>query len=225
MSALQGIPGHPRTQDLTGRKFGRLTVIEFAGKNANGRVKWLCACECGTVKEFLAMDLRKKGPGKGTKSCGCLASETARALLISHGQSHTPEYEIWHGMKQRCLNPNSESYPRYGALGVKVCQAWIDSFEAFIKDMGPRPSLLYSLDRFPNRDGDYCLENCRWATRSEQQRNRRDSQWITYQGETLHLTDWAVRLGIHKSTLATRLVQGWTVERAFTQLVRPVGQD
>src|SRR5882762_7196517 len=105
----------------------------------------------------------------------------------------TAEYRIWCAMRERCNSPNHIEYHRYGARGIHVCEHW-DSFEHFISDMGKRPSAQHSIDRRPNKEGNYEPSNCRWATSSEQQRNKSSSIMLTYFGETLHVLEWANRL-------------------------------
>ncbi len=123
------------------------------------------------------------------------------------------EYGIWRGMRQRCSDPNE---PRYGGRGIKVCERWENSFAAFYEDMGPRPSKDHSLDRYPNRNGDYEPDNCRWATPKEQQDNRDIVQFVEFRGETLSLTDWAKRNGMRPHTLYYRIKAGWSFERAIS---------
>jgi hypothetical protein len=110
-------------------------------------------------------------------------------------------------MIQRCMNPNASGYENYGGRGIKVCDRWLNSFEAFREDMADRPSEDHSLDRYPNNDGNYEPGNVRWATWDQQCRNKRTNRWITYEGKTLILEDWATQLGITPPTLARRLAK------------------
>lgn len=145
-----------------------------------------------------------------TMSCGCYKSEQA----ASHGMSDSSEYKIWDAMLQRCGNPKTQKYTAYGGRGITVCAEW-SSFEQFYKDMGPRPSKDHSIDRIDN-NGNYCKENCRWATRKEQQNNKRSNRMLTCKGETHTLTQWAAELGISLDGLRWRLKQGWSDEDAVT---------
>lgn len=170
----------PRAIDLHGQRFGRLVVIEHAGKDAHGNARWRCRCDCGTHKVCSAATLRQK---RGSRSCECLQREGSRARAIArnltHGASRKgatwPEYKAWADMKSRCLNPNDTAFKNYGARGIKVCDRWLgdDGFVNFIADMGRRPSPELSIDRYPDNDGNYEPDNCRWATWSQQMRNRR----------------------------------------------------
>lgn len=132
----------------------------------------------------------------------------------------SPEYRVWASMVQRCTNPARRGYDRYGGRGIRVCVAWVASFEAFLRDVGPRPSLKHTLDRIDN-DGHYEPGNVRWATSKEQRDNTSQTVWIMYRGETRTRADWARHLGISYWTLRQRLDKGWPPERAFT---RPIGR-
>lgn len=139
-------------------------------------------------------------------------SPEARAKFTS------PEYRAWTMMKTRCYNKNNPKYPTYGGRGIKVCDRWRSSFDAFLEDMGPRPG-GHSIDR-SNNDGDYTPENCRWATPTEQAVNRSTTRWIEANGERLHLKEWAARLGADPQTIVDRISRGWSAERAVTQKPR-----
>ena len=170
-----------QTIDLRGERFGRLTVVERAGSSAQGHVRWTCRCDCGTQTVANSNNLRRKN---GTVSCGCLGRELARERAIARNLKHGaardgakwPEYMVWRGMKQRCLNPNDANFKHYGGRdgrGIKVCERWPgdDGFASFLVDMGRRPSRYHSIDRRDN-DGDYEPRNCRWTTSSVQMSNQ-----------------------------------------------------
>jgi hypothetical protein len=125
------------------------------------------------------------------------------------------EYFAWAAMKARCYNPSHPGYARYGERGIRICDRWLESFDNFLADMGPRLSPEHSIDRIDN-DGDYAPENCRWATRREQACNRSSNVRLEYAGESMVLKDWAARTGLHPMCISLRLHRGWPVERALT---------
>ncbi len=157
-----------------GAKYGRLTVLGLAGRDAAGRQRWLCRCDCGSQRVISSGDIRRKH--KPTRSCGCLRAEVMARANLQHGHANvrngngSPEWNAWASMRKRCTNPRHEFFHLYGGRGITVCKRW-DDFSAFLADMGARPSPEHSLDR-SNNDGNYEPSNCRWATRSEQARNK-----------------------------------------------------
>ena len=197
-----------RIKDLTGLRFGRLTVLGYTGLDKHQNSTWLCACDCGKTKEIRYYRLTSGT----TQNCGC------RHTGWIHGLGHTPEYKAWHAMNHRCTNPDDKSYHNYGGRGIKVCPRWSNSFEQFYTDVGPRPGKEYSLDRIDN-DGDYTPENCRWATVKEQGNNRRTNAPITYKGKTMNLAQWSEMTGISISNLSKRIKAGWSIERTLTEPV------
>lgn len=184
-----------------GDQIGRWTIIAPAAalRSSSGRFRprWLCRCECGGEKVVLAQSLvlALRSSRGGSRSCGCLA--VMRATRHSHaaGGRPTPEYTAWLAARKRCENPRNASYPNYGARGISMCPAWARDFEAFLREMGSRPSPAHSLDRI-DPDGDYAPGNCRWAPPEIQARNRRVTRWYLFEGEQLVLAQVAAQLGI-----------------------------
>jgi hypothetical protein len=162
--------------EMMGLQFGRLTVIASVTSTAKGQARWLCRCECGSEAVIVGAKLRNGH----TKSCGCLHDEKAplNAKKTALGEAlKTPEWKSWTAMKQRCSWSGHKHYALYGGRGIKVCKRWLDSYETFLADMGRRPSMKHSIDRFPDKEGNYEPGNCRWATQSEQNRNRAPYRW------------------------------------------------
>lgn len=193
--------------DLSGQRFGALTVLEYAGFERK-RTKWLCQCDCGERVVSNTMKLRS-----GLKTfCN----------VNGHGWGDGPrrerllEYASWQAMKNRCLNQNDPGYKHYGGRGIRICSEWVDNFERFLSDMGPRPTPKHSLDRYPNNDGNYEPGNCRWATPSEQARNKRGTVYVQYEGKKIGLADLTESLGLSRSLVLKRMNAGWSLEAALT---------
>lgn len=157
-----------RKRDLAGETVGHWRVLAEYGRNAYGAVLWLCVCACGTRRTVVSSSLVN---GKST-NCGCVQKQKNTVRSTKHGLHHTPERAVWSAMKQRCSNPKVPSYPYYGGRGIKVSPEWQDSFAAFIRDMGRRPSAAHTLERLDNSKG-YCKENCAWVSRTDNNRNKR----------------------------------------------------
>lgn len=198
-------------RDLTGQTFNKLTAIRVA-RRTGGNVVWLWQCECGKTVEAPG----NRVTGGNTKSCGCRKYVAIRLLNKTHGKSKSPEYQTWCNMIARCEKPNRPDYKHYGGRGIRVCARWRGSFEAFLDDMGPKPFPKASIDR-KDHNGDYCPENCIWTTQKRQTRNCRDNRYLTFNGKTQCLADWADEIGVLAGTLHSRLYRhGWTVEQALT---------
>lgn len=189
-------------RDLTGRVFGRLRVIKRI-ENRGCSAYWLARCVCGNEKEVRGEHLLSGG----SRSCGCLNSETTAARNRTHGMYGTPPYNSWAHLCQRCCNPDDKNYDNYGGRGISVCGEWRGSFEAFWRDMGPSYREGLTIDRIDN-DGGYCKKNCRWATALTQGRNRRITRFVTFAGESIPAAVAAERAGIPFSRVSGRLKNG-----------------
>lgn len=201
-----------RAQDLTGKKFGHLTPrLLHHISPSGGHAYWECDCDCGNTKIVRASHLKS---GNVT-SCGCIHPRR------THGETKTRLYHIWNNMRQRCSNPNIVEYRLYGGRGISVCEEWKNSYEAF-RDWALKNgySSNLSIDRKEN-DGNYTPDNCRWSTAIEQANNTRKTRFLTYNGETRSVSEWARTVGIKQSTLSMRLNKYmWSVEDALGKGVR-----
>lgn len=202
-----------RAVDLTDQRFGCLVALRST--HLNGGTAWVVRCDCGVEKVVSTNSLRCSR----VRSCGHLRGVANRRRLTTHGGRHTPEYKAWCDLKARCENPNTPNFNNYGGRGIRVCEEWRASFEAFLAHVGPRPSPKHSIDRKDN-DGSYEPGNVRWVTPKQQARNKRTSRLIELDGERLRLGDWAGRTGIKRLTLFMRIKRGWSIEKALTTPVR-----
>jgi len=204
--------------DLTGQKFGRLTVLERVKNDNYGHVRWLCQCECN--KRTLVKGYNLKSGH--TKSCGCLMRELKKEKFYIHGHNcrNNPSrtYRTWDHMIQRCTNPNCWFYKHYGGRGIRVYKRWL-KFENFLQDMGERPENM-TLDRVDN-NGDYCPENCQWSTQKRQCRNTRSNKLITINGITRCLSEWCEIYQKPYNTVLCRIIRyKWTPEEALELIPR-----
>lgn len=205
----KGIVGSTLFIDLIGRKYNRLTVVARA-PNKYGRTAWECQCECGKVLVVTGNALRENN----TRSCGCFKLQRSSESHRTHGMSKSRTYFSWCSMKDRCCNPNNEDFHHYGGRGIKVCERWLHSFEAFLEDMGEKPPRT-SIER-KNVNGNYEPGNCRWATQREQTRNKRTNHLITFNGQTKTLMEWSEITGIDYRLIRKRIVEfEWPVEKAL----------
>lgn len=198
----------PAFQDLTGHTFGFLTVLFRTGFH---RSMWKCRCVCG--KE---MDTRAHSLKKGlVKSCGCKTSEFHSQHARKHGMSNTRQYTIYQLMMQRCYSKTTRGYAGYGGRGIEVCERWREGFENFWEDMGPTYEKSLLLERVLN-DGPYSQKNCKWATRTEQQNNRRTSNFIEAFGQKMTAPQWSRHTGVPVESIRGRLRLGWSNEDAVS---------
>lgn len=201
---------------MKGKRFGKWEVIEEGLRDRHGNRRWKCRCDCGAVSVVYQNALRG---GKSTR-CGLCSrratTEVRAASLRTHGLSNSPEYKVWVEMVRRCTKPNDPSYPRYGGRGVTVFCAWVGpgGFDVFIEHVGRRPDPKATIDRIDNERG-YEPGNVRWASQSDQQRNRRSNRMITFGGHTMPLVAWSEKTGVKRETIAYRIKRGWPLQKAL----------
>lgn len=191
-------------KDISGQRFSRLTVIEFAGIGKENRAMWRCKCDCGNEVIVSGKSLRTGN----TRSCGCLVADLDRErnekYIKKHGKTNTRLFGVWSSMKDRCYNKNATSYKDYGMRGIAVCEEWKNDFEAFYMwamEQGYDPSAKRgecTVDRIDCNKG-YSPDNCRLANSMQQADNRRSTRRLTFNGTTMNLSDWARFYGRHCS--------------------------
>ena len=207
---LQAIPKTKRFKDLTNKTFGRLKVLGLAGKSNCGHSIWFCTCICGKIiKRQSNLLSRSKTP-----SCGCYSVEETIKRNLEHGLSGSEHYKAWKSIKDRCYNPNSKSYKDYGARGITMAKEWLTNYKCFynyiVKNLGAKPK-SFSLDRIDNSKG-YEPGNLRWASRVQQNRNRRNTKFITYKDKTMTIKEWADFLGVKYDTLHDATSKGKSID-------------
>jgi hypothetical protein len=189
----------PKRGKLEGVKFHYLTVIKEAGRTSNGTIIYECLCKCGIITKVNSNSLRQGV----TKSCGCWMIDNARKMFSTHGMSKTRIYKIWLGMIERCTKSNNKNYKKYGGKGIVVCSEWL-LFEAFLRDMKEGYGDSLTLERI-NNNGNYEKSNCKWATYKEQADNRKTTIFLTVDGETKKLMEWAKISGINPNIIRQRV--------------------
>ena len=195
-----------------GRTYSLLTVLEII--TPRGRlVKVRCACGVEKVVKFGHI---RRG---AQISCGRMRGSVTHGA--TRGRSTTPEWRSWNHIRQRCLNPDNDQFYLYGGRGIKICEQWAQ-FETFLADMGPRPSVRHSIDRYPNINGNYEPGNCRWANPREQAENRRTTSRVTINGETHSMTEWSRRLNIPPHRTLTLVRNGVDPVEAIRSLTGKV---
>lgn len=196
--------------DLTGMQFGRLKVVQFAGR-IPPKTMWLCQCSCGNQTTVPTDRLR----GGRTMSCGCYQSEFRAKGNPIHGHCYHAMYRSWKNARDRCHRPTHKSYPDYGARGIIMCERWRYSAANFIEDMKSTWMEGLTLDRKDN-NGPYSPENCQWSTKSQQARNRRSTKTVLYGGRQRFLQDLAAEHGHNYQMVHQRIAHGWTLEEALS---------
>lgn len=202
--------------DETGNRYGRLLVLEYAC-TVRKKAVWKCKCDCGNEVLVIGQDMRTGH----TNSCGCLQKDFVVKKNRKYGIDYpTRLYHSWHSMIARCENPRTNYYCNYGGRGISVCEEWHD-FETFAEwalNNGYSDNL--TIDRIDN-DGGYSPQNCRWATKIEQENNKRTNRKVTINGITKNLVAWCNSYGINEITVFSRLRYGWDIEKAITTPVPP----
>jgi hypothetical protein len=204
----------PRMKDITGMTFNRWTVLHIDKEWEKKDKRWICKCECGTIKPVFAMVLKS---GNST-SCGCARSEMAKIRATTHGMTNSREQRTWNSMIQRCTNVNHVAFHNYGGRGITICPEWRNDFMSFFKDMGARPEGK-SIDRIDNEKG-YFKDNCKWSTEVEQKNNRQDNHLINWEGEIYTLSSLARKHGLTYNILHKRITAGKSLDVALKMPIR-----
>lgn len=198
--------------DLTNKTFYNLKVISRA-PNKGKKVMWNCICKCGNYTIASGTNLKL---GK-IRSCGCFKIEQLVKRSTTHNQRHTSLYNVWKGVKQRCLNPNSSAYKNYGGRGITICESWKNSFTSFYEwSMANGYKKGLTIDRIDN-NSNYSPENCRWTDRITQANNKRVNKYITINGKVDTLSNWMKFYNIGKTKYYNRLKKGFSEQQALTQ--------
>ena len=189
-------------------RYGRLVVVATAGRNKENRLQYLCQCDCGNQTVVIGKHLHSGN----TKSCGCFKKDAGIKANTTHGMSKTRIYRTWASMKDRCEREFCDRFPAYGGRGIKVCDEWRNSFEAFYAwAMANGYADNLTLERI-DVNGNYCPENCKWIPARDQANNKRTTLLLTKNGETHLVKEWAQILGIPAYTIYSRKELGFSDE-------------
>lgn len=202
--------------DMTGQEIDGLLCVCHLG-NKGDKAVWEVRCRCGVLFEAAGSALRLRR----RTSCPTCASKRRVELATKHGDVGTLEYRAYNSMKTRCYNQKNKRYDRYGGRGIKVCERWMESYQHFLADMGRKPTPEHSLER-KDTDGDYCPENCIWATLTEQANNRSNNSRIEIGGVTKNITEWASLTGVHRTVILRRMKRGLTGAALIEKHSKPV---
>lgn len=195
-------------------RFNRMVLTEKAPKGNSGHPQWCYICDCGN--QGIVAQRSLSDPKHPQQSCGCFQREQFIERQTKHGGYGTPEYTSWNSMKDRCRNSNNKKFCSYGGRGITVCKRWMDSFENFLGDIGNKPSPAHSIDRI-DVNGNYEPVNCRWATKKEQSRNRRNNRYEVFRGESRLLVELCEEVNIKYDLVLRRIdALNWTLENALT---------
>lgn len=213
------MPISPNLENFKGKKFGKLIAFKFSHLHeSNKNQYWIFKCECGNKTTKMRCSVEKLN---GITSCGCDFKQKRRTAQVKHGFFGTPIYNIWTHMIARCYNKLNDSYEMYGARGITVCDHWRESFMNFYSDMGDRPTSKHSIDRI-DVNGNYCKENCRWATQKQQCNNKTNNFSVEYEGKIYTISQLSEKYSIDRRVLRNRIVRGWGIKDSLFTPVRKI---
>lgn len=200
-------------RDYTGMVFNQLTALRYVGKSKDKAESpiWKFKCTCGVEKNMVLSQVK----GGRNVSCGCYGKVRRKTANLHHGYKSTSTYVSWCSLKKRCNNKKLKCYKNYGGRGITYCKSW-EKFESFLKDMGPKPTSEYTIERIDN-DGNYCKENCMWLHKSLQSRNNRGVRRFTINNVTKCIAEWCAYYKVPYHRTWSRIKKGWGIEKALTE--------